>query len=219
MVWGLTFGPSLSPGDAKVRIAVIYLPFQVWNPGYLRILRLYRGEQQHPELWQHSRCSRLCSRPLLIHPSFGANQGFRTLKWQVVVRFSSSLKTNEILSSGDWRGRSCEGSRHRTVCEMQGTPISSKLPRKTLVLIKVGEPGEFVGIIQQHHPVREFTGYSDRSVRKKQNVLLFIFGSFWLIDYWKSPMNVFFKGMPQKRRYWGMCGAREISVLGAGTYW
>ena len=30
---------------------------------------------------------------------------------------------------------------------------------------KVGEPGEFVGIIQQHHPIREFTGYSDRSVR------------------------------------------------------
>ena len=28
--------------------------------------------------------------------------------------------------------------------------------------LKVGEPGEFVGIIQQHHPVREFTGYSDR---------------------------------------------------------
>ena len=34
-----------------------------------------------------------------------------------------------------------------------------------MVSFKVGEPGEFVGIIQQHHPVREFTGYSDRSVR------------------------------------------------------
>ena len=29
-------------------MVVIYLPFQVWNPGYLRILRLDRGEQQHP---------------------------------------------------------------------------------------------------------------------------------------------------------------------------
>ena len=34
-----------------------------------------------------------------------------------------------------------------------------------LVSFKAGEPGEFVGIIQQHHPVREFTGYSDRLVR------------------------------------------------------
>jgi len=36
------------------------------------------------------------------------------------------------------------------------------------VRCKVGEPGEFVGIIQQHHPVREFTGYSDRDATEKK---------------------------------------------------
>ena len=41
-----------------------------------------------------------------------------------------------------------------------------------MVSLKVGEPGEFVGIIQQHHPVREFTGYSDRSVRKYKVLFL-----------------------------------------------
>ena len=38
----------------------------------------------------------------------------------------------------------------------------------------MGEPGEFVGIIQQHHPVREFTGYSDRSVRTCKMLFLTI---------------------------------------------
>ena len=43
-----------------------------------------------------------------------------------------------------------------------------------MVSLKVGEPGEFVGIIQQHHPVREFTGYSDRSVRTYKMLFLTI---------------------------------------------
>ena len=29
-------------------------------------------------------------------------------------------------------------------------------------MLQVGEPGEFVGVIQAGHPVREFTGYSDK---------------------------------------------------------
>jgi len=32
----------------------------------------------------------------------------------------------------------------------------------------VGEPGEFVGIIQQNHPVREFSGYSDKESTNKK---------------------------------------------------
>jgi len=33
---------------------------------------------------------------------------------------------------------------------------------------KPGEPGEFVGIIQQNHPVREFTGYSDKESTQRK---------------------------------------------------
>ena len=33
---------------------------------------------------------------------------------------------------------------------------------------KVGEPGEFVGVIQSNHPVREFSGYSDKESTEKK---------------------------------------------------
>ena len=63
--------------QSDLRKVEIDRSFQVWNRGHLRVLRFNRGEQQHSQLWQHSRCSRLCPRPLLIYPAFGANQGSR----------------------------------------------------------------------------------------------------------------------------------------------
>ena len=118
-------------------------------------------------------------------------------------------------------------------CEMQGIRLSIWWFIIIIVIIivtwiksvcvettnypQVGEPGEFVGIIQQHHPVREFTGYSDRSVRER-NQMTYIFCS-WFCEFWKSSWNVFFEGKQQKRRFWGMCGAKVISASGVGTYW
>jgi len=52
------------------------------------------------------------------------------------------------------------------------------------VRCKPGEPGEFVGIIQQNHPVREFTGYSDKESTKKKV----------LSDVWKKGDQCFRSG-------------------------
>jgi len=49
---------------------------------------------------------------------------------------------------------------------------------------KTGEPGEFVGIIQQNHPVREFTGYSDKESTNKKI----------LCDVWKKGDKCFRSG-------------------------
>jgi len=49
---------------------------------------------------------------------------------------------------------------------------------------KTGEPGEFVGIIQQNHPVREFTGYSDKESTEKKV----------LYDVWKKGDKCFRSG-------------------------
>ena len=40
-----------------------------------------------------------------------------------------------------------------------------------------------------------------------------------MLDFWKLELNVFLKGMQQKRRFWGMCGAREISASEVVTFW
>ena len=34
--------------------------------------------------------------------------------------------------------------------------------------MQVGEPGEFVGVIEQNHPVREFAGYLDQESTNKK---------------------------------------------------
>jgi len=49
---------------------------------------------------------------------------------------------------------------------------------------KPGEAGEFVGIIQQNHPVREFTGYSDKESTKRKV----------LRDVWKKGDQCFRSG-------------------------
>jgi len=49
---------------------------------------------------------------------------------------------------------------------------------------KTGEPGEFVGIIQQNHPVREFNGYSDKESTQRKV----------LNDVWKKGDQCFRSG-------------------------
>lgn len=48
-----------------------------------------------------------------------------------------------------------------------GNPIRN-LDTGLCIRCQVGEPGEFVGIIQQNHPVREFSGYSDKESTSKK---------------------------------------------------
>lgn len=52
------------------------------------------------------------------------------------------------------------------------------------VRCEVGEPGEFVGIIQQNHPIREFTGYSDKESTNKKV----------LTDVWRKGDRCFRSG-------------------------
>lgn len=48
-----------------------------------------------------------------------------------------------------------------------GTPVRDSATG-LCVRCAVDEPGEFVGIIQQNHPVREFSGYSDQASTSKK---------------------------------------------------
>lgn len=49
---------------------------------------------------------------------------------------------------------------------------------------KAGEPGEFVGIIEQNHPLREFNGYSDKTSSQKKV----------LYDVWRKGDSCFRSG-------------------------
>ena len=56
-------------------------------------------------------------------------------------------------------GAAAAGPRPRALHPLQGNTAP---PCGAATVLQVGEPGEFVGVIQAGHPVREFTGYSDK---------------------------------------------------------